>query len=115
MPKVQVPTGIISTYSTIFKILWVAASNPWQFTLRDIQIQVCNPRDNSKLKRLVLSLICPSSSSRMKLFVIVAVLLSLGLAQDQPRYSCPEEFVTFRGDTISSITGVLSWEDCGVS
>merc|ERR1712045_120717 len=59
------------------------------------------------------SFICPSPSSRMKLFVIVAVLLSLGLAQDQPRYSCPEEFVTFRGDTISSITGVLSWEDCG--
>ena len=49
----------------------------------------------------------------MKHLIIVAALLSLGLAQDQPRYSCPEEFVTFRGNTISKITGVMSWEDCG--
>ena len=49
----------------------------------------------------------------MKSFIIFAVLLPLGLAQDQPRYSCPEEFVTFRGDTISQISGVMSWEDCG--
>ena len=45
--------------------------------------------------------------------MIFAVILSLGLAQDQPRYSCPEEFVTFRGNTISKISGVMSWEDCG--
>ena len=40
-------------------------------------------------------------------------VMSLGLAQEQPRYSCPEEHVTFRGDTISQIKGVMSWEDCG--
>ena len=52
----------------------------------------------------------------MKAFILVAILLSLGLAQDAepPRYACPEIDVGFMGNDITMIPGVNSWEDCGM-
>ena len=42
--------------------------------------------------------------------------MSLGLAQNQPRLSCPEEDTAFgEDDEIVRIPGVLSWEECGKS
>ena len=50
------------------------------------------------------------------LVIVVTVLLSLALAQDHPRYSCPEEAVVITGwPIIATVPGVNSWEDCGES
>lgn len=49
------------------------------------------------------------------LVIVVTVLLSLALAQDHPRYSCPEEAVVITGEIVSTVAGVVSWEDCGES
>merc|ERR1712150_61074 len=50
----------------------------------------------------------------MKTFIFVAILLSLGLAQDaeQPRYACPEIDMGFYGNDITMVQ-TSSWEDCG--
>ena len=47
--------------------------------------------------------------------VLVAALLlvSVGVAQEQPRYSCPEYDVDFEGYELNMIDNVASWEDCG--
>ena len=53
----------------------------------------------------------------MKSLVIVAVVLSIGLAQDnQHRYACPEVDVDFGDFGVIGvpIPNVLSWEDCGM-
>ena len=50
-------------------------------------------------------------SSTMKCLILVAILLSLGLAQG---YNCPEEGIHFDDDTIDCNMTVESWEDCGM-
>ena len=49
----------------------------------------------------------------MKVILLLAVLLSLGVTQDQPRYSCPEYDVDFEGHELAQIPNTESWEDCG--
>merc|ERR1712038_1807774 len=57
---------------------------------------------------------CPMLTSAMKSFIFFAILMSLGLAQNQPRLSCPEEDTAFGDDDeIARLNGVLSWEECG--
>ena len=47
----------------------------------------------------------------MKYLILVAILLSLGLAQG---YNCPEEGIHFDDETIDCNMSVESWEDCGM-
>lgn len=51
----------------------------------------------------------------MKYLIIATMLLSLGLAQDVPRYACPEVDVDFDGFGLlaENVPNVESWEDCG--
>merc|ERR1719264_220103 len=48
--------------------------------------------------------------STMKCLILVAILLSVGLAHG---YNCPEEGIHFDDDTIDCNMTVDSWEDCG--
>ena len=47
------------------------------------------------------------------LLVAALLLVSVGVAQEQPRYSCPEYDVDFEGNDIDKDLIVDSWEDCG--
>ena len=49
--------------------------------------------------------------STMKCLILVAILLSVGLAHG---YNCPEEGIHFDDDTIDCNMTVESWEDCGM-
>ena len=59
--------------------------------------------------------LCPQLESRMRSLILATYLLSFGLAQDLPRYACPEVDVNFHNFNILNppITNVASWEDCG--
>ena len=46
------------------------------------------------------------------LFVFLAS--GLALAEQEPRYSCPEMDVGFAGYDIDDIHNVRSWQDCGM-
>ena len=50
------------------------------------------------------------------LLITLSVCLTVGLAtKDAPKYQCPEEDVDFKDNTIGdAITGVPTWEDCGM-
>merc|ERR1712117_104120 len=52
-------------------------------------------------------------SLKMRHLILISILCVLGVAQDPPRYSCPEVDVNFHGNTIDTVHDVLSWEDCG--
>ena len=49
--------------------------------------------------------------STMKCLILVAILLSVGLAHG---YNCPEEGIHFDDNTIDCNMTVESWEDCGM-
>ena len=50
----------------------------------------------------------------MKITLLLAALLYLGMAQEQPRYECPEYNVDYEGNNWWKVSyDITTWEECG--
>ena len=54
------------------------------------------------------------TSIKMKITLLLAALLYLGMAQEQPQYECPEYNVDYEGNNWWKVPyDITTWEECG--